>query len=74
MFITDVSAHHPFMSGLLGTGKDAWRAVGITTPNEWFYVSYAVFTQEGRFSETVMISCPYRLNFDQVYRLKFDQA
>ena len=58
MFITEISAHHPFVSGLLGTGKDAWRAVGITTPNEWFYVSYAVFTQEGRFSETVMISNP----------------
>ncbi len=58
MFITDVSAHHPFMSGLLGNGKDAWRAVSITTPNEWFYVSYAISTPNGEFIETALITHP----------------
>lgn len=45
------------MSRLLGPGKDAWRAVSITTPNEWFCVSYAL-SQEDGFSETVLISNP----------------
>jgi len=58
MFVTDVSAHHPFMSRLLGSGKDAWRAVSITTPNEWFCVSYALSAQDEGFPETVMISHP----------------
>ena len=58
MFITDVSAHHPFISGLLGNGKDAWRAVGLTAPREWFYVSYTLSTPKGVLSETTLIANP----------------
>lgn len=58
MFITDASAHHPFMSRLLGNGKDAWRAVGLTTPSEWFHVSYALATPKGSLTETVLIANP----------------
>ena len=58
MFITDASAHHPFMSRLLGNGKDAWRAVGLTAPREWFYVSYTLSTPKGNLAETALIANP----------------
>ena len=46
------------MSRLLGNGKDAWRAVSITTSNEWFYVSYVLSTPKGNLAETVLITNP----------------
>ena len=58
MFITDASAHQPFMSRLLGNGKDAWRAVGLTAPREWFYVSYTLSTPKGNLAETALIANP----------------
>ena len=60
MFITDASAHHPFMSRLLGNGKDAWRAVGLTAPREWFYVSYTLSTPKGNLAETALNANPAR--------------
>lgn len=46
------------MSRLLGNGKDAWRAVGLTAPKEWFYVSYTLSTPKGDLSETALIANP----------------
>ena len=58
MFITDVTAHHPFMSNLAGKGKDAWKVVTLSMPKEWFYVSYSVTTPSGEHTETALITHP----------------
>ncbi len=48
------------MSKLAGKGKDVWRAVTLSTPNEWFYVSYSISTPSGDLHETVLITHPAR--------------
>ena len=58
MFITDVTAHHPSMSNLVGRGKDVWRAVTLSTSNEWFYVNYSIKTPGGEHAETALITHP----------------
>ncbi len=46
------------MSKLAGDGKDVWRAVTLSMPKEWYYVSYSVSTLSGELSETVLITSP----------------
>ncbi|HQX08380.1 MAG TPA: DUF2384 domain-containing protein [Zoogloea sp.] len=47
-------------------------ALGGARPSEFV----GILTGQKLLSEVLLQSqaCPYRLNFDQVYRLKFDQA
>ena len=38
--------------------RTAWRAVGLTAPREWFYVSYTLSTPKGNLAETALIANP----------------